>query len=197
MPVKTETQWELIVSDKELDDTAKLRGKDNHEITVKSIEVEGYERDGFFIKKTKKKTTIMTKPKKQGEAFEDEVWTIFYKMGFKHMNKNNSFAILYSPENHLSKQIDVIAIDDETCLLIECKESEQYGKNRSFQQDINEIPSFLPKVLGIIRERYPRVKCKYIFATKNYLVSPQDKNRMKEHGIIHFDYSAILYIKLL
>lgn len=197
MPVKTETQWVLIVDGNELDDIAKTRGKEQHEITVENTEINNYLNRGFFIKKEGKKRTVMIKPKKSGEAFEDEVWTIFYKMGFKRMNKNNNFAILYSPENHLSKQIDVVAIDDEICLLVECKEADKYGAVRNFQQDINEIPSFLPKVWKLIHERYPNVKCKYIFATKNYVVSPQDKNRMKEHGIIHFDYSAILYYKAL
>lgn len=197
MPVKTETQWELIVSDKELDDTAKLRGKENHEITVKNIEIAGYVRNGYSIKKQRKKTTIMTIPKKQGEAFEDEVWMIFYKMGFKYMNKNNKFSIVYSPDNQLSKQIDVVAIDDETCLLIECKESEKYGKSRNFQQDINEIPAFFQKVRSVICSKFPGVKCRCIFATKNYMVNMQDKKRMKENDIIYFDYSAILYYKAL
>lgn len=153
-------------------------------------------KDTQLKKEGVKKSTVI-KAKKPGDAFEDEVWTIFYKMGFKHMNKNNAFAVLYSPENNLSKQIDVVAIDDETCLLIECKEANRYGTNRNFQQDINEVPSFFGKVCNVLRSRFPNVKCKYIFATKNCIVSQQDKNRMKEHGIVHFDYSAILYYKAL
>lgn len=197
MPVKTETRWDLIVSNDELDIAAIPRAKEYIEKRVSNSERNFYLNNGYTIKKEGINKSTLIKAKKPYDAFEDEVWTIFYKMGFKHMNKDNSFSILYSPENNLSKQIDVVAIDDETCLLIECKESNRYGTNRNFQQDINEVPSFFKKVCNVICNRFPNVKCKYIFATKNYTVSQQDKNRMKEHGIIYFDYSAILYYKAL
>lgn len=113
------------------------------------------------------------------------------------MNKDNSFSVLYSRENGLSKQIDIVAIDDEVCLLIECKESAEYGARRSFQMDINEVPSFYWKVCSEIRSKYPNLKFKYIFATKNVSMGQQDKNRMKEHNIVHFDYSTVLYYKAL
>ena len=113
------------------------------------------------------------------------------------MNKDNSFSVLYSRENGLSKQIDIVAIDDEVCLLIECKESAEYGARRSFQMDINEVPSFYGKVCSEIKSKYPNLKFKYIFATKNVAVGQQDKNRMKEHNIVHFDYSTVLYYKAL
>lgn len=197
MPIRTETQWDLIVSGDELDTAATPRIKEFIEVSIKNSDLNSYLAEGYNVKKEGSKKTKVFKAKKPGDAFEDEVWCIFYKMGFKYMNKNNTFAIVYSPENNLSKQIDIVAIDDEICLLIECKESNRYGTSRNFQQDINEVPSFFGKVCNAIYSKYPNVKCKYIFATKNCVVSQQDKNRMKEHNIIHFDYSAILYYKAL
>lgn len=45
----------------------------------------------------------------------------FYEMGFKTMNKSRDFQVSYSKNNpKLTKQIDVLAIDDEVVLMIEC-----------------------------------------------------------------------------
>ena len=197
MPIQTETKWELLVSGDELKAAAQPREKENVEIKVNNSEIEKFLSQGFKIKKEGAKSTIVFKEKQCGHAFEDEVWTIFYKMGFKTMNKDNKFSVLYSEKNNLSKQLDVVAIDDETCLLIECKEAQQYGTSKSFQKDINEISSFYNGICTQISIKYPNLKFKYIFATKNYIVGQQDKNRMKENCIVHFDYSAILYYKAL
>ena len=197
MPAIHDTNWELIVSNEELEEISKNRIKEYIEESVDNTILDDYLSSGWKLKKQNKKKSTIYKEKKIGDAFEDEVWSIFYKMGFKYMNKDNSFSILYSRENNLSKQIDIIAMDDEVCLLIECKESAEYGSRRSFQMDINEVPSFYGKVCGEIRKKYPGLRFKYIFATKNVAVGQQDKNRMKEHNIIHFDYSTVLYYKAL
>ena len=99
------------------------RCKDNIEIKVPNDKVESYYAKGWNHLKTNKKNTTIYKEKSVGAAFEDEVWSIFYNMGFKIMNENNKFAIVYGEQSKISKQIDIVAIDDETCLLIECKES--------------------------------------------------------------------------
>lgn len=201
MPAVRETNWDLIVSGEELDAVAGPRIKEFIEKSVDNSELDTYLNSGWRVKKALKKKSTIIKDKRVGDAFEDEVWSIFYKMGFKYMNKadenGTKFAVLYSPENGLSKQIDVVAIDDEVCLLIECKESSQYGARRNFQMDINEVPSFYGKVCQTIKVKYPNVKFKYIFATKNVVVGQQDKNRLKENNIIHFDYATVLYYKAL
>ena len=197
MPRTNETNWDLIITGDELKEVAGPRGKEFIEKSVRNEDVDSYMNQGWTVKKANAKKTTIIKPKEVGDAFEDEVWSIFYNMGFKYMNKDNSFAVVYSTENGLSKQIDVVAIDDEICLLIECKEAEHNDTRRSFQMDINEVPSFFNKVCSVIKTKFPNVKCKYIFATKNVIVGKQDKSRMKEHNIIHFDYSAVLYYKAL
>lgn len=192
-----ETNWEIIVSNDELTKVSTTRLKEFIEISIDNSQIDNYVNSGWKLKKQNKRKSTMYKEKKVGDAFEDEVWSIFYKMGFKHMNKDNTFSVLYSRENNLSKQIDIVAIDDEVCLLIECKESAEYETKRNFQKDINEVPSFYGKVCKEISNKYPNLKFKYIFATKNISVWEQDKNRMKENNIIHFDYSTILYYTAL
>ena len=188
MSTRRETNWDVVLPREELADIAVQKNKEYIEISIPNSEVETYLKQGYEIKKELKTKTTVYKTKKVGDSFEDEVWSIFYKMGFKYMNKDNSFHILYSPENALTKQIDVLAIDDEICLLIECKEASTYDTSKNFQKDINEIGSLRKKLFNAVREKFPGVKFKYVFATKNCVVGDKDKDRLKEEGIIYFDY---------
>ncbi len=197
MPQVKETTWDLLVSGDKLHEISVPRCKDNIEIKVPNDKVESYYAKGWNHLKTNKKNTTIYKEKSVGAAFEDEVWSVFYNMGFKIMNENNRFAIVYGEQSKISKQIDIVAIDDETCLLIECKESWKYDTKRNLQMDINEVPAYFVKCCNVLKERYNNLKFKCIFATKNITVTQHDKDRMKENGIVHFDYSTVLYYKAL
>ena len=47
----------------------------------------------------------MKKIKAFDEIFENDVWMLFYNLGFKMMNKDRSFSIPYNKEENLTKQI--------------------------------------------------------------------------------------------
>lgn len=197
MPQVKETTWDLLISGDKLNEVAIPRCKEHIESKVPNEKVDSYYAEGWNHLKTNKKNTTIYKEKPIGTAFEDEVWSIFYNMGFKIMNENNKFAIVYGEQTKVSKQIDIVAIDDETCLFIECKESWKYDTKRNLQMDINEVPSYFAKCSNVIKSKYPNLKFKYIFATKNINVSQVDKSRMLENNIVHFDYATILYYKAL
>ena len=197
MPQVKETTWDLLISGDKLNEVAIPRCKEHIESKVPNEKVDSYYAEGWNHLKTNKKNTTIYKEKPIGTAFEDEVWSIFYNMGFKIMNENNKFAIVYGEQTKVSKQIDIVAIDDETCLFIECKESWKYDTKRNLQMDINEVPSYFAKCSNVIKSKYPNLKFRYIFATKNINVSQVDKSRMLENGIVHFDYATILYYKAL
>ena len=82
MPVITETRWDLIVSNDELDIAAIPRAKEYIEKRVNNSEKNLYLSNGYTIKKEGINKSTLIKVKKPYDAFEDEVWTIFYKMGF-------------------------------------------------------------------------------------------------------------------
>ncbi len=189
------TNWELLVSGEELLSAAKNRERSYIEESFSLADVPKKLSEGWQIKKEYKKAVKMMQQKKVGDAFEDELWTIFYEMGFTVMNATNKFDLYYS--DNLHKQIDIVAIDDETCLFVECKEAVNRNTNHNFNFDISEIGSKRDKLYNAIREKYPNRKCKYIFATKNYVLGDQDKNRLNEDKIPYFEYSSVLYYKAL
>lgn len=198
MPKAKSTTWELLVEGNELDVEAKRRQKGFQEISVANKEVEEYLGRGWTEKKAGKTKTQLMKDKPIGDAYEDQIWSVLYKMGFTIMNASNAFHLSYSPDKEdLTKQIDVIAMDDETCLFIECKAASQEGTKQSWQKEIAEMAYLFPKLCAEIRKKYPNRKCKYIFATHNYVIGDQDKSRLEMEKIYHFDNNTVLYYEKL
>lgn len=163
--------------------------------TIHKELVQKYTDNGWSVVKEYKSTVRVEKNKSQDVSFEDEVWCMLAKMGFHILNKHRYFRIPYfSQDEKLTQQIDVFAADDETVLIVECK-STQTPKQSSFKEAIEAIGGKKEGILTTIRNLFPnrKYKVKFIFATKNYYLSEQDKNRLDNYNIFHFDDEAIKY----
>ncbi len=189
------TSWDLLVEGQELEEAYKLRSNKYIEETVDKSLVEARLAQGWEIKKENKNTTVLRKEKPVGEQFENEVWCILKKMGFKVLNKNNQFKVSISSDNpDLTKQIDIVAIDDETCLLVECKAASTLGTKTSFKTELESMDSNFPKAKIELSKKYPGLKFKTIFATKNYVLGDKDQEKIKDlKGFVYFDYDTVDY----
>jgi len=180
-----------IVSGKELQGIRKKRA---HKYIYEKFEPELQEKsetDGWELYKTLKTQIKMKKEKPLFEQFEDEVWILFASLGFQSMNKDKQLQIPY--KDGLTKQIDVFAVDEETVLLIECKCATTPGKTVNFKTDIEAIEGIRTGLYAQVRQQFPDRKIRYIFATKNYKVGDQDRDRMKQFGISYFDERVVQY----
>lgn len=193
------TKWNDLVSGADLNKIAVYKKRSVEKKTVKKNNIQEFLDNGWEILKLNKSgSATMQKKKKIGDAFEDEVWSIFYKMGFKIMNKSRNFDISYSKKNpNLTKQIDVIAIDDEVVLLIECKESEKMNSSTTWKKELESINGYKREIINELKTKFPDKKYVYIFATKNYIIGTTDKDRMKDFGIVNFEYDIVLYYNQL
>lgn len=197
MPTRESTPWELLVTGEDLKKAADIRGKKTYEMDVKNNDIQGKLDEGWTIKKQFSKKARMNKDKSIGDAFEDELWSILYKMGFKIMNATNKFVVVYGRSRQISKQIDIVAIDDETCLCIECKAATRANTSHDFRSEIMEIAGYKERVFAKLLEQYPGRKCKYIFAVKNYILGSANHDLLKEENIHFFDNSSIKYYSSL
>ncbi|MEV2908685.1 DGQHR domain-containing protein [Paenibacillus larvae] len=184
---------EKLVSKKEING---LRRKRSQIYTFEKFEPElrsKREEEGWQFDKTLKNSVRMRKNKPMDEQFEDEVWNLFASLGFTYMNKDRNLQIRYgSTGKGTTKQIDVFAVDDETILFVECKYS-PIGKKGDFKKEIESINGIRTGLFAEAKTTFPNRKTKYIFATKNYEVPDNDRIRMKDLGIYHFDENAISY----
>jgi len=189
------TTWNNLVSGEELDAAAKERKESKLKKIVKKDIAPIEELDGWNVtKEYKNGTVLLEKTKPIGDLFENYVWMIFYKMGFKTMNSTNEFKVSYSKNNpNLTQQIDVIAIDDEVCLFIECKATEKYDNKKTWKNELESINGYRKGVMDEISSKYPGKKCKFIFATQRYAIGQQDQDRMIDFDIANFEFDTVVY----
>jgi DNA sulfur modification protein DndB len=115
---------DLCSNEKDLKRAASKRRKDYFEESVPHDQVETYERDGWRAIRKNKKKTKMRKSKSPDVSFEDQVWMVFYNLGFSYMNKERKCKFKF---NSYTKQIDVLARDEGNIFVVECKSSESGG----------------------------------------------------------------------
>jgi len=140
----------------------------------------------------------LKKEKNVGPAFEDQVWSIFYKMGFSEMNKDSKFSI-QRYDTGVGKQVDVFAREEQCICLIECKSAEKPHSKVSLGKDIHEIEAIRHYVEETIFAHYKnkdnlqKFKIIWILALKNIDLNENDKERAKGAGIVVIDDSMIEY----
>ena len=189
------TNWENIVSGKELI-TAKNKRKNlyiearERKVALEELEEEGWEyvkdyADSKFVKVRKEKPFY--------ERFEDQIWLLFFQMGFKHLNRDANFKMNYDFNNpDFTQQIDVFAADDETILIVECKSSEDLNEVQ-FKKDIEKLHGQMEGLRKCALKQYPGRKVKFIWATHNCIMSAKDIKRLQAWDIIFFSDSTIQY----
>ena len=187
-----------IVSGNELKKVKNIKSKT---YLFKSIPIKllsDYEKEGWVLDKTFKTKFRVKKLKPFDILFEDEVWVMLANLGFTNLNKDRQFRIAYSKGEGtpLTQQIDVFAADEETILLVECKATDSVRKG-NFKETIEAIGGKKARLFSELRKKYPidSPKIRIIFATKNYYLSEQDKSRLEQFDIIHFDEDIIQYYK--
>lgn len=190
-----ESFLEGLISEKNLKSAILQRSKSHLYEKIPNELIDKYIRDGYEVDKSFKTSTRVKKLKPADTAFEDEVWTTMAKLGFSLLNKNRNFRVPYSEDITLRQQIDVFAADDESLLLIECKSTSGDIKKGNFKEVIEAIGGKKEGIISSLRKIFPesKRKVKFILATKNYLLSEPDIERLKNFGILHFDEETIQY----
>ena len=188
-------KWDKLLSYDLLSEEASNRKKTEVEEKVSWDDIEPREDAGWVVKKQYKNgTAIMTRRKDAQSLLVDRLWTIFYRMGFTMMNGSGSYeVVINTPFFPGSKKIDIVAIDDETCLFIDCFASDQFNRTRSFDKELHDISTIQNLLASEIRESFGDRKCKYIVATTNYLLSSTDIAFIEEKRIAYFNEENVDY----
>ena len=194
------TDWGKLLSAAEVPNALRERKKDYLEKTTWRSALADEASEGWeYYKDTKKEAKVkVRKNKPADEIFENRLWVLFASMGFTRLNRDRTFAINYSLKGKdLTKQIDVFAVDGETALVIECKCAESLNDKKQWKTELEAINGYKSAVRAEIVKEFPNHNVKFIFATQNYVVGDQDKKRMDEFGIAHFDEKVIKYYEEL
>lgn len=189
------TNWEKLVSGNDLKKAKTVRSKKY--ITEKDWRVALPEREAqgwSFLKDYKDPRYIAVKKDKPFfEQFEDEVWLLFANLGFTTMNADSTFKMSYDFNNpNFTQQIDVFAADEETVIIVECKSAESI-KEGDFKKKIEAFHGQMDGLRTEARKKFQKCNVKFIWAVRNYIMSPADVAKLNEWGIALFDDNTISY----
>ena len=121
---------------------AAKRRKPYQEKSVSRGEVQESLDQGWETVREGKRKTAVRGPWPHDERLENRTWYLFHLLGYPQLSSGRQFKVRIERKGAepLWKQIDVLAKDDETVVVAECKSSERVAR-RSLQKDIEEFSS--------------------------------------------------------
>lgn len=189
------TDWGQVVFDKQLSTAKSNHKKIFVSQKILATDLPEYIDAGWEKSKDYKSSKFVgvAKEKPANEQFEDRIWLLFASMGFNGLNANNGIQISYDFNNDdLKERISVLAVDEETVLIVKCYASETMAE-RSFAAEINDFSNKIAGIRKEILKQYPGRKTKFIWASHNYIMNRRDLALLDKDGIAYFSDTTIEY----
>jgi len=160
---------------------ATLRRKSYEELSVPHSDVDFYREQGWYVAREMKRKTGLRREWTHDQALENRVWVLFHLLGYPSISSGRNFKVRIERKGAetLWKQVDVLAKDDETVVVAECK-SCAVPKRRSLQKDIEEFANLKGPIATAIHEHFGddrKLKILWLFVTENVIWSEEDKQR--------------------
>ena len=162
-------------------------------------ELDDYVNEGWEEVSTSKHKAKIQKLKPIGMRFEDDIWCMFYNLGFRTLNYDEQLVIQWGDTPEDKHQLDVVAVGEEAIFVVECKATENF-KQASFKKEIGEICLYKEGVIRALKQIYGQEKkVKFIFATRNYTFPDgcEDEKRLKDNKIFQFTENTYDYVNSL
>ena len=156
------------------------------------------ERAGWRVFRRNRKSTRMEKPKPADERLEDDVWCILAQMGFREMSDGRQFW-MSAANGDPAQEIDVFAKDDETAIVVECKQRSIPGRER-MARVIEEVRHSRREIVQAIRGEYgrdARLKIKNVIVTRNISWSDRDLDECERARIAVLTEGELEYYSAL
>jgi DNA sulfur modification protein DndB len=170
--------------------------------TINPLLLPQLESEGWKIDKKHKNSIRLKKQKTHFALLEDRVWSLLYKMGFNQLSDEHGTDLIINPkeENSPTTKIDVVGIDDELAVAIECKSQENLSNRPEFQEELGKHALIRERFANAINNQFPEAfKRQVVLAMflSNVRLSDNDKARAKESSIILFDDRDLKYYESL
>jgi len=181
---------------------ARKRRRSNQFKTVKPEDVANYEQKGWAISKKNKKSIRMSRPKPKAIYIEDRVWSLLYRMGFSHLSGEQGafLSVKAGNEKGPENQIDVVAVDDDVSIAIECKSAANPKRSSTLQAEIEHLSSARVRFFRAVERTLPteskRMGTQAMFLW-DVLPQQRDLETAKNCSVMLFDIDDIEYYEKL
>jgi DNA sulfur modification protein DndB len=157
---------------------------------VEEMLADGWEEFGGSLKKKIR----LRKSKESSIQFIDDLWCQFYELGYRCLNSENKIKLPYGKEQGEESIIDVIAANDESVIIVQCKSSEKPKNYPSLKTEFDSLEKRLIGFRKAIDQIFEKgLKVKYIFATRRLRIDVESAEIQKLKSLNSFYYNDNTY----
>ncbi len=157
--------------------------------------------DGWSVQRQGTRSARVIRPKPLDVWLEDRVWTLLYRMGFTALSGERGATIrINSQDDAPTNQLDVVALDDEVALAVECKSALTPSRKATFQADLAKQGQLRDAFSRAVAGAFPQTPKRYValaFFTENLLLGANDRKRAEENSQLLFDEIDLSYYEAL
>lgn len=157
---------------------------------------------GWELVKIGKASARLRRKKSSSTSLEDRVWTLLYKLKFDYISAQGGGKLLLNSKDPATtyNQLDIVGIDNELAVVIECKSSEKFNKRPQFQEELAKLSDMKERISRTINEQWPiahKRQVVQLFFLQNINLSESDRERAKLSNIFLFDEQDLDYYEKL
>lgn len=158
--------------------------------------------EGWEMLKSGKTSVRLKRPKPLSVDFEDRVWTLLFRMQFELLSSTGGAKLLLDikQKDGPTNQLDVVGIDSELIVGVECKTAEKYSKRPQFQEELAKFSAFRDRLSKAANSQWPGLhkrQTSLLFFTYNINLSDADRERAKQARVFLFDEKDLEYYEKL
>ncbi|AGG07944.1 DGQHR domain-containing protein [Dehalococcoides mccartyi] len=181
---------------------AKQKNKLFDQLLIKDALLSEMESKGWKLVKRNKSNVRIQKPRLESVRFEDRVWLLLYKLGFSYLSSNGgaSLSLDEKKDGSTETQINIVAVDDEVALAIECRTSERLAKRPQLCEELEKHTLIRERFANAIRHQYTTANKKQVILAmflSNIILTDNDRERAENAGVIIFDNKDLAYYEAL
>jgi DGQHR domain-containing protein len=190
----------------ELRGLASRKSKREEYKSVRNALVDDAIAQGWQVHKRNKTATRLQRNKSFNKHFEDRIWTLLYRMGFKLLSGEGGAWLQAnaSETERSSNQIGLVAVDDEVAFAITCRSTETPRKYTTAQEDLALYVSLRERFTKAIRGQFTSatgesLKRPSIFAvwTHGFVISDADRAKAEADRVPLLDERDLDYYEQL
>jgi DNA sulfur modification protein DndB len=181
---------------------ARQRARPYDRKTVNSTDLDGYLADGWTVSARGQRSVTVVHPKRHDIVLEDRVWMLLWRMLFPRLSGSGGAFVTINPggERKVTSQVDVLALDDELCVAIECKSAISRGRRPSFQEDLAKhaaVREPLQRGVSARGNNGSKRSVVLVLWTQNAVLSRNDKERAREQNVVLLNEADLEYYETL
>ncbi len=142
--------------------------------------------NGWSVHKQTQSNVWMKREKGPEAVLEDRVWCLLYRMGYPRLSAPKfKIELKAGASGSESKSLSVVALDDETAIVVECRARQSRGR-KNLQKDIDELEAAQRRISLAVRNSTSKSynpKIVWLFATTNIIWTEKDVERSEAANV--------------